>query len=61
MINLVTGDKGFVGRNLCAQLKNVKGGNPGIPVLDNVGENVNTIVVRIFLSYVGAVNKMVWQ
>lgn len=57
---LVTGAKGFVGRNLCAQLKNIRDGkarNDGV----SFDENVSTEVVKIIRSYIGAVNKMVWR
>lgn len=33
----------------------------GIPVPDNVEENVLTKVVKIIQSYTGVVNKMVWR
>jgi UDP-N-acetylglucosamine 2-epimerase (non-hydrolysing) len=39
----------------------IRDGNPGIPVPDDVDENVSTKVVRIIQSYVGVVNKMVWR
>ena len=55
----VTGAKGFVGRNLCAQLKNIRDGkarDDGV----SFDENVSTEVVKIIRSYIGAVNKMVW-
>ena len=39
----------------------IKDGLPGIPVPDYVDENVSTKDVRIFQSYVGVVNKMVWR
>ena len=69
---LVTGAKGFVGRNLCAQLKNIEDavdttvslnadGDHGIPVPNYVDENVSTKVVKIIQSYTGVVNKMVWR
>jgi len=56
---LVTGAKGFGGRNLCAQLQNIRDGkarNDGV----SFDENVSTEVVKIIRSYIGAVNKMVW-
>ncbi len=39
----------------------IRDGLPGIPVPDDVDENVSTKVVRIIQSYVGVVNKMVWR
>ena len=39
----------------------VQNGDHGIPVPDYVEENVSTKVVKIFQSYTGVVNKMVWR
>jgi len=58
---LVTGAKGFGGRNLCAQLQNIRDGkarNDGVSFDENVSMKV---VVKIIQSYTGVVNKMVWR
>lgn len=39
----------------------VKNGDYGTPVPNYTDENVSTKVVKIILSYVGVVNKMVWR
>ena len=36
-------------------------GDYGIPVPDYIEENVSTKVVKIFQSYTGVVDKMVWR
>ena len=48
---LVTGAKGFVGRNLCAQLKNIRGGkakNYGFETPDQVGHDVGKCIEEIY-------------
>ena len=39
----------------------VQNGDNGIPVPDNVEENVSTKVVKLIQSYTGVVDKMVWR
>ena len=39
----------------------IKDGIHGIPVPDNVDENVSTKVVHTIQSYVGIVNKIIWK
>jgi len=65
---LVTGAKGFVGKNICSLLQAVDtavamnaAGDHGTPVPDYVDENVSTKVVKIIQSYTGIVNKIVWR
>ena len=48
---LVTGAKGFVGRNLCAQLKNIRDGkarNYGFEMPDQVGHDVGKCIEEIY-------------
>jgi UDP-2-acetamido-2,6-beta-L-arabino-hexul-4-ose reductase len=45
---LVTGAKGFVGRNLCAELRNIRDGKSRVSGAPSIGSSVDLIIEEIF-------------